>query len=97
MTDRGRKVKISLFLMIFSAVSMSFCSQAAILTTSEYDGAVVYNGHTYKVYQNGADYETAERECEERGGHLVTIADADTQNMVEICFPAFRRTIAGSD
>lgn len=47
------------------------------------DGATYYNGHYYKIYQDGMTWEDAKTFCENLGGHLVTITDADEQATVE--------------
>jgi hypothetical protein len=47
------------------------------------DGAVEYGGHSYKVYENGLDWNSAESYCENLGGHLVVISNGAEQNFVE--------------
>ena len=42
-----------------------------------------YNGHTYQRIDSGMTWQEAKVYCENLGGHLVTITDADEQNFIE--------------
>ena len=45
-----------------------------------------YNGHTYELYLERMPWNQAERFCEHKGGHLVTITSAEEQEKVhEMC------------
>lgn len=41
-----------------------------------------YNDHTYEIYTNVTDWQTAKRICQAKGGHLVTISSATENNMI---------------
>ncbi len=45
--------------------------------------ASTYNGHSYMVYSESMTWKEAKEYCENLGGHLVTISDADEQKFVE--------------
>ena len=42
-----------------------------------------YNGHYYQVFDQSMSWTDAKRACEELGGHLVSITDADEQAFIE--------------
>lgn len=44
--------------------------------------ALRYNGHHYKIYNDGMTWSDAKTFCENLGGHLVTITDANEQTVV---------------
>lgn len=52
-----------------------------ISTIPEY--ASIYNGHSYMVCPESMTWKEAKEYCENLGGHLVTISDADEQKFVE--------------
>lgn len=52
-------------------------------TTGIPSDAKEYNGHAYKAYNQTLSWEEARKECESRGGHLVTITSSDEQKMLE--------------
>lgn len=45
--------------------------------------ASTYNGHSYIVYPESMTWQEAKEYCENLGGHLVTISDADEQKFIE--------------
>lgn len=45
-------------------------------------GALVFNGHKYKFFADGLDWEKATAKCKEHGGHLVVIDNEDEQKFV---------------
>ena len=45
--------------------------------------ALRYNGHYYKLYNEGLTWSDAKTFCENLGGHLVTITDANEQTVIE--------------
>ena len=45
--------------------------------------ALKYNGHSYKIFNDGMTWEDAKVYCESIGGHLVTITDENEQIVVE--------------
>ena len=45
--------------------------------------ALIYNKHSYKLYNDGMTWEEAKIYCENLGGHLVTITDENEQIVVE--------------
>ena len=49
----------------------------------ELEGAVQYRGHFYKLVDDAMYWTDARRACESRGGHLVTIEDADEEDFIE--------------
>ncbi|MEE1013190.1 MAG: lectin-like protein [Clostridia bacterium] len=44
----------------------------------------IYNGHTYKVFDNSMTWEEAKEYCNDLGGHLVTITGEEEQDFIEI-------------
>ena len=46
-------------------------------------GVVEFNGHRYKVVNEGMSWNEAESACEKEGGHLVTITSAEEQAFVK--------------
>lgn len=52
-----------------------------ISTIPEY--ASIYNGHSYMVYPESMTWKEAKEYCENLGGHLVTISDAQEQKYIE--------------
>ena len=44
---------------------------------------MTYNGHSYKLYNDGMTWEDAKVYCESIGGHLVIITDENEQIVVE--------------
>lgn len=47
------------------------------------EDACIYNGHSYMVCPESMTWQEAKEYCENIGGHLVTISDADEQKFVE--------------
>ncbi|MBR6335164.1 MAG: C-type lectin domain-containing protein [Clostridia bacterium] len=47
------------------------------------DGASVYNGHMYMIYNIEMSWQQAQEYCESKKGHLVTITDAAEQEFIE--------------
>ncbi|MBO4400722.1 MAG: hypothetical protein J5809_02635 [Selenomonadaceae bacterium] len=45
--------------------------------------ALPYNGHYYKIYNDGMTWSDAKTFCENLGGHLLTITDANEQTVIE--------------
>jgi len=56
---------------------------AADTTASGEGEKISYNGHTYQRIDSGMTWQEAKVYCENLGGHLVTITDADEQNFIE--------------
>ncbi len=54
-------------------------SLEAVNIASISSDAVVYNGHSYKLFSDGMTWEEAKVYCENLGGHLVTITDEAEQ------------------
>lgn len=54
-----------------------------ILTATDYTNFFVYNGHTYKAYNERVTWLTAKSLCEAKGGHLAVILSADVQAFIE--------------
>lgn len=42
----------------------------------------VYNNHRYEFYADCADWQTAKRFCEQKGGHLVTVTDTSENSAI---------------
>lgn len=57
-------------------------------------GTVEYNGHHYMVCLETTDWESAELACEEMGGHLVTIANAEENDYVYTLACAYSTELA---
>jgi len=53
------------------------------LISSVPSDAFKYNGHFYKIFNDGMTWEDAKVYCESIGGHLVTITDENEQSVVE--------------
>lgn len=51
-------------------------------THSKPTGAVEFNHHYYKVFSGEYTWSEAEKQCEEQGGHLVTITSEGEQNFI---------------
>ncbi len=47
------------------------------------DNATVFNGHSYKVFDESMTWSEAKEYCESLGGHLVTITSLEEQSFVE--------------
>ena len=47
------------------------------------EGSTAWNGHTYKVFEDGMTWTEAKSYCENLGGHLVIIESQDEQVMLE--------------
>ena len=47
------------------------------------EGGTAWNGHTYKVFEDGMNWEDAKLYCEDIGGHLVIIESQEEQTMLE--------------
>jgi hypothetical protein len=45
-------------------------------------GSSFFNGHNYKVFDEGISWYEAKRECESMGGHLATITSQEEQNFL---------------
>lgn len=45
-------------------------------------GAVFFNGHAYKIYDERISWQDAKRRCEDLGGHLVTITSPEEQDFL---------------
>ena len=45
-------------------------------------GMEEYNGHYYKVFNEGIDWKQSKKRCEEMGGHLVTITSKEEQAVI---------------
>ena len=69
-------LSISLFLPAFAVTSEA--SKTAKVPTD----AVWYNGHAYMIYTQGKSWKQAKKDCEKKGGHLVTITSAKEQVFV---------------
>ena len=52
-------------------------------TTLIPDDAVAFNGHMYKLYDQSMTWTEAKSQCENVGGHLVTITSAEEQQFIE--------------
>ncbi|MBQ3345641.1 MAG: putative Ig domain-containing protein, partial [Synergistaceae bacterium] len=46
------------------------------------DNEKIHNGHRYRIYPDGMTWSEAKAYCESLGGHLVTIASQEEQNVV---------------
>lgn len=54
-----------------------------VVSSSIPSDALTYNGHSYKLYNDGMTWKEAKIYCESIGGHLVTITDENEQIVVE--------------
>lgn len=64
------------------------CLSAGLLFSASAQEANVshdtkYNGHCYKLFNNGMTWEQAKAACERQGGHLVTITSSQEQAVIE--------------
>lgn len=64
------------------------CLSASLLFSASAQAANVsydtkYNGHCYKLFNNGMTWEQAKAACERQGGHLVSITSTQEQAVVE--------------
>lgn len=55
---------------------------------SGYEGGTVFNGHTYKMFDDGISWARAKEACEQMGGHLVTITSQQEQDFIESIIPS---------
>ena len=69
------KKKISMLLTLPMMLSMSIQAHAVSYDTT-------YNGHGYKIFNNGMTWQQAKQFCEQQGGHLVTINSSQEQSLV---------------
>ena len=44
---------------------------------------ITYNGHIYQIFDKSTTWTEAKTDCEEMGGHLATITDADEEAIIE--------------
>ena len=58
-------------------------SLSAVNITAIPSDADIYNGHSYKLFNNGMTWNEAKAYCEERGGHLVTVTDSSEQEFIQ--------------
>lgn len=64
------------------------CLSASLLFSASANAANIsydtkYNGHCYKLFNDGTTWEQAKAACERQGGHLVSITSAQEQAVVE--------------
>lgn len=64
------------------------CLSAGLLFSASAQAANVsydtkYNGHCYKIFNEGMTWEQAKAACERQGGHLVTITSSEEQAVIE--------------
>ena len=69
--------------LLLAAICFQSAAFAASIDISDLESGTTYRGHTYKVFEGGISYESARRACEEQGGHLIKITDAEIQNLAE--------------
>ena len=72
--------------LCFSCFIINISAQDTEKASSIPEDAVLFNGHYYKIYLYGLSclsWTTAEKKCEELGGHLVTITSAEEQAFIE--------------
>ena len=74
---------LSAFLVVVMLVGMVPYVVCADLSSQAVGNAVKYNGHYYKVYNQGMTWQEAKSFCEEQGGHLVTINYSEEQKQIE--------------
>ena len=58
-------------------------NEAKGLTSCEYCGAAMYNGHIYKIFTVSLSWFDAYTYCQDLGGHLVTITSEEEQTFIE--------------
>ncbi|MBE6680243.1 MAG: hypothetical protein E7598_06970 [Ruminococcaceae bacterium] len=56
---------------------------------SSSSGVVLFNGHTYHLYNNAKTWEEAKLACERLGGHLVTITSKEEQEFIASLIDSF--------
>lgn len=61
-----------------TAILMTTLSSTALAVNAD----TQYNGHSYKVFNDGMTWDAAKRYCESQGGHLVTINSSQEQAVV---------------
>lgn len=79
------KINMKIKLIIITAItlisySVPVCVYANYIETP--DGAIEFNGHTYKFYTESTDWRSAKNKCNEYGGHLVTITSEEENSFL---------------
>lgn len=67
---------LGILTIIFSMVVFSPVIMASVILDAN------YNGHYYKIFNDGMTWQQAKTYCEKQGGHLVTITSAQEQDVV---------------
>ena len=67
--NRKLGLVICVLLLLFSAVSHA-------------DSAIVWNGHTYKLFLDKVLWSTAKKKCEDAGGYLAVINSKEEQDFI---------------
>lgn len=77
-------ILIMLLIVVFMIPVVSLADSAeTIARASIPSDAVVYNGHSYKLYDIACKWTEAEAKCEKLGGHLVTITSSKEHNFLK--------------
>ena len=79
---RGMSMLLALCMLVGLMPVWQTEARAVDVSETEPDVAVVYNGHYYGLYDTGTYWRDAKTNCEQMGGHLVTITSAEEQNAV---------------
>ena len=94
MRKRVLRSLISILLAVIMTASMPVLVFAESISTNDVEldedqnaelieEAVLFNGHTYHVFEESIYWSEAKAKCEELGGHLATITSQEEQNFIE--------------
>lgn len=78
-----KKLKTLGILSMVGVLTFGIPSYASAAIKNIPDDAVLYNGHYYKLYDEGLVWSDAKNFCAQKNGHLATITSQGEQNIIE--------------
>jgi len=84
MKNKLKKAILGSLILALTTVygGMITASATTSSTANNTNDVYSYNGHSYKLINTSMDWDSAQKYCENLGGHLVTINSADEQQFV---------------